>query len=196
MKNFKKRLLTLSMVLFLLIGLSACKDNNASKATEPVEKEGEPVASSEQTNEEDQGEDKLADFSEEDGKLVYLDLEDSPFEEGGLKIEVDKEDESVNFLITDDSGNTTLEYYNFDFKDNQMVKYKYVSMMGRGFYYIYDLEGDELVRMEDDDHNDTTASAKENGRFDGPAAESKEDVQKLEDYFTEKFGMTIKEAIN
>lgn len=136
-------------------------------------------------------------FKEVDGVLVCVDTESSPFEGGGVKIEVKKGEEGyAKFIKTDAEGNDTVEYYNFDYNKNLMEKYKYVSAMGVGFYYYYDLEKGELTKVEDNDHKDSTESMKESGRWDKAASSTKEEVTMIEKYFSEKHGSTIKEFLN
>ena len=136
-------------------------------------------------------------FEEVDGLLVYIDTENSPFEDSGLKISIKKGDAGfVEFLVTDKEGKETVNYYKFDFGENEVEKYNYVSPMGMGFYFYYDLENNEMCRVEDDDHNDTTEGTKESGRWDSSAEKLNEEVEALENYFKEQYGMTIKEAVS
>ncbi len=137
-----------------------------------------------------------SEFEEVDGMMVCIDTESSPFEDSGLKISIKKgEDGFAEFLITDKDGNETVNYYKFDFNENVVEKYNYVSAMGTAFYYYYDLEGKELFKIEDGDHKDSTDSAKEAGRWDSSAEKIKEEVESLENYFKEQYGKTIEEAV-
>ncbi len=68
-------------------------------------------------------------------------------------------------------------------------------MMGTGHYYFYDLENNELLRVEDNEHNDSTQSTKDSGRWDGAVEKIEEEIENLENYFKESNGMTIKEFI-
>lgn len=132
---------------------------------------------------------------ENNGKQEYVDTEKSPFEDCGIHTVVDKSAQTITFFKTDKEGVDTVEYILFSPEKNEVEKYYYVSMMGTGFYYYLDLEAGELVRIEDKDHQDTTESAKENGRFDGAAEDMKAEVEALEKYFFEYFGLTIAEAV-
>lgn len=118
-------------------------------------------------------------FSEENGILTYIDTKHSPFEGAGLKITADKSAKTVNFVKTDLKGNETVEYYTFDFNSNTVEQYYYVSMMGTGFYYTYDLNASEIIKIEDTDRNDSTQSSKDNGRYDGANERLKADVSYL-----------------
>ena len=133
-------------------------------------------------------------LEDNNGILEAVDVATSPLEDCGVHVQVDKAQGTVTFIKTDDAGQDTTEYYKFSPAKNEVEQYYYVSMMGTGFYYYFDLEANEMVRMEDMDHKDSTESAKENGRFD-PAAEGlKADVTALQTYFESTFGMTITDA--
>ncbi|MBE6082300.1 MULTISPECIES: hypothetical protein [Tissierellales] len=139
---------------------------------------------------------KESKFEEKDGLLVYLDLKNSPFEESGLNISIKKgEDGYADFVKTDLKGNETKDYYKFDYSTNTVEKYYYVSAMGTAYYYYYDLEKDELSKVEDGDHNDVTEKMKSSGRWDSAAEKAAEEIKSLQDYFKEKYGSTIEEAV-
>ena len=133
-------------------------------------------------------------LEEKDGVLEALDLATSPFDKGGLRTQVDASKGTVTFTKTDDQGGNTMEYYQFTPAENEVEQFYYVSMMGTGFYYYYDLAAGEMVRMEDMNHEDSTQSAKENNRFDSAAESLKKDVEVLENYFVTSFGKTIADA--
>ncbi|MGN0587194.1 MAG: hypothetical protein ACI4JF_07905, partial [Oscillospiraceae bacterium] len=114
----------------------------------------------------------------------------------GLKITADKSAKTVNFVKTDLQGNETVEYYTFDYNSNTVEQYYYVSMMGTGFYYTYDLSAGEIVKIEDIDHNDSTQSTKDSGRYDSANDRIKGDVASLEAYFTEQYGISISDIVN
>lgn len=134
-------------------------------------------------------------LTEENGVLTCFDAETSPFEDCAVRVTVDKSEKTVTFVKATYDGQDTLEYYKFMPEENMVEQFYYVSMMGTGFYYYFDTELGEMTRMEDMNHEDSTQSAKENGRFDAPAARIKGEVVALEDYFAANFGMTIAEAI-
>lgn len=134
-------------------------------------------------------------FIEEDGKLVYLEGENVPVDSPALKIIVDKDEKLVDFFPADEAGNVGVDYYRFNYETNEFEKYYYVSMMGTGHYYFYDLENNELLRVEDNEHNDSTQSTKDSGRWDGAVEKIEEEIENLENYFKESNGMTIKEFI-
>lgn len=149
-----------------------------------------------QTSEQQDNAGGVSAFSEENGVLTYLDTEHSPFEGAGLKITADKSAKTVNFVKTDLEGNETVEYYTFDYNSNTVEQYYYVSMMGTGFYYTYDLNAGEIVKIEDIDHNDSTQSTKDSGRYDSANDRLKGDVASLEAYFTEQYGISISDMVN
>lgn len=129
-----------------------------------------------------------------DGKLDLIDTESSPYEGGGVHVIMDQEKQSVKFIKTDADGNDTVEYVDFHIKDKEAERYQFVAMMGKGFYYTYDLEADALKCVENSKREDTTESSKKAGRFDTAAAATKEEVDKLKTYFAEHYGKEIMEA--
>lgn len=128
---------------------------------------------------------------EKDGVLEAVEVENSPLKDCGIHITVNSAEGTVTFTKTDKNGADTTEYLKFTPAANEVEKYYYVSMMGTGFYYYFDLEKNEMVRMESQDHQDNTESAKENGRFDGAAATMKEEVEALQNYCQTTFGKSI-----
>jgi hypothetical protein len=136
---------------------------------------------------------ETAALAEEDGLLTCLDVANSPFE-GGIRTVVDPAAGTVTFTKTDENGNDTVEYFTFVPAENTVEKYYYVSMMGTGFYYYYDLDAGEMVRLENDEHEDSTESAKENNRFDSANETMQSEVSALENYFSTQFGMSIADA--
>lgn len=182
----KKIIFTIA-VIAALISMAACsaapKGNTGENQSIPNESVSENTGGK-------------AEFTDENGVLTYLDTENSPFEGAGLKITADKSSKTVKFVKTDLEGNETMEYYLFDYSTNTVEQYYYVSMMGTGFYYTYDLAADEIVKIEDSDHNDSTQSSKDSGRYDGANERMKSDVATIEEYFSEQFGMTISEMAN
>lgn len=163
-----KKLMTLVLALAMVLSLAACGSPDSGDAAVKLE--------------------------DNNGILEAVDVATSPLEGCGVHVQVDKAQGTVTFIKTDDAGQDTTEYYKFTPAKNEVEQYYYVSMMGTGFYYYFDLEANEMVRMEDMEHKDSTESAKENGRFD-PAAEGlKADVAALQTYFESTFGMTIADA--
>lgn len=182
----KKVILTVAVTVTLM-SLTAC--STASKGTTGEKQSGSNVNVSENAG-------QKVEFTEEDGVLTYLDTEHSPFEGSGLKITADKTAKTMKFVKTDLEGKETLEYYLFDYNSNTVEQYYYVSMMGTGFYYIYDLTAGEIVKIEDSEHKDATQKTKDSGRYDGTNERMKSDVAAIEGYFSEQFGMTISEMVN
>ena len=129
-----------------------------------------------------------------DGTLTYLETENSPLD-GGLLITVDKSAGTVNMQVTDKSGNETTEYYKFSPSESICERYRYVAMMGTGFYYTFDYDAGEMTKILNNDKEDTTQSTKEAGRFDSAQSETKEQVDSLISYFETAFGMTLSESI-
>lgn len=132
---------------------------------------------------------------EKDGLLTDLDTSGKPFEGGGVRTAVDRAQGTVTFTKTDAAGKDTVEYLKFTPAKQEVEKYTFVSMMGTGFYYIYDLKADALVRIENKDHQDQTESSKKSGRFDTAAKNTKADVDSLQAYFQERFGQSIADAV-
>lgn len=135
-------------------------------------------------------------FTDENGVLTYLDTANSPFDGAGLKITADKSAKTVKFVKTGLDGSETVEYYLFDYNTNTVEQYYYVSMMGTGFYYTYDISTGEVVKIEDSDRNDTTQSTKDNGRYDSANERLKGDVASIESYFTAQYGISVADMVN
>lgn len=183
-EKMKKKILAIA-VLAAVMSMTACSSNQGSTTTD-----SETTTQTEDT--EAAGTDV---FTDENGVLTYLDTANAPFEGAGLKITVDKAAKTVNFVKTDLDGNETVEYYNFDLNSNTVEEYYYVSMMGTGFYYTFDLAANEIVKVEDSEHNDSTQSTKDSGRYDGANDRMKGDVEALQNYFTENYGVSIEDMV-
>jgi hypothetical protein len=137
-----------------------------------------------------------AKFTERDGLLTYTDLQNSPFADTGLKIIIKKGDQGyVKFIKTDLQGQESKDYYLFDYNQNRMEKYYYVSAMGTAFYYDYDLVKGELVKLEGEGHQDVTQSAKDAGRWQSASENIAYEVKVLLDYFPKQYGISIKDAV-
>lgn len=130
-----------------------------------------------------------------DGTLTCLDLETSPFTGGGTFITVDNNEEFVNFQITNNQGDETVEYYKFVPSDKTVERLYYVSAMGTQFTYIMDYSSLSLTKVINADGEDSTESVKESGRFEKAETETKEIVESIMLYFEEGYGKTIDEAI-
>lgn len=205
-EKMKKKILAIA-VLAAVMSMTACSSNQGSTTTD-----SETTAQAEVQAEETQAEETEAAaeteaeteaasaagtdvFTDENGVLTYLDTANAPFEGAGLKITVDKAAKTVNFVKTDLDGNETVEYYNFDLNSNTVEEYYYVSMMGTGFYYTFDLAANEIVKVEDSEHNDSTQSTKDSGRYDGANDRMKGDVEALRNYFTENYGVSVEDMV-
>jgi hypothetical protein len=164
-----KRIITLLMAVLTIACLAGC----SSKAEEST------AASLEDSG---------------NGTLTYLEVENSPLD-GGLLITVDKSAGTVNMQITDKSGNETTEYYKFNPADNTCERYRYVSMMGTGFYYTYDYNAGEISTILNNDKEDVTQSTKDSGRFESAQSETKEYVDSLISYFETTFSTTLDDII-
>ena len=199
---------TLVIVLAMLVALSLAACGNTSTSA-PSSPEAPEVASTDNAGLSSQApvsadaaepspvpskDSTKLQLTEEGGFLVCLDLTNSPFKESGVKTIVDTSGHTVKFVKTGLDGKETVEYWTFNSGDNTVEKYYYVSMMGTGFYYYYDLTLGELVRIEGDEHEDKTQSTKDSGRYENANATTKDEVSKLSEYFEKQFGMTIFEA--
>ena len=169
-----KKLITLALAVVMLLSLAACGSQ---------EKPAEP-----------KNEAKI-ELQDNNGILEAVDVTTSPLEGCGVHVQIDKASGTVTFIKTDDTGKDTTEYYKFTPSKNEVEQFYYVSMMGTGFYYYFDTAAGEMVRMEDMDHNDSTQSAKDNGRWDKAAEGLKADVTSLQTYFESNYGMTIADAV-
>lgn len=191
----KKKILAIA-VLAAVMSMTACSSNQGSTTidseTTTQAEETEAAAETDAETESAAGTDV---FTDENGVLTYLDTANAPFEGAGLKITVDKAAKTVNFVKTDLDGNETVEYYNFDLNSNTVEEYYYVSMMGTGFYYTFDLAANEIVKIEDSEHNDSTQSTKDSGRYDGANDRMKGDVEALRNYFTENYGVSVEDMV-
>lgn len=203
----KKKILAIA-VLAAVMSMTACSSNQSSTTTdtetatqtEAVQAEdtqAEETEAAAETDAETEAESVAGTdvFTDENGVLTYLDTANAPFEGAGLKITVDKAAKTVNFVKTDLDGNETVEYYNFDLNNNTVEEYYFVSMMGTGFYYTFDLAANEIVKVEDSDRNDSTQSTKDNGRYDSANDRMKGDVEALQNYFTENYGVSIEDMV-
>ena len=203
----KKKILAIA-VLAAVMSMTACSSNQDSTTTdtetatqtEAVQAEdtqAEETEAAAETDAETEAESVAGTdvFTDENGVLTYLDTANAPFEGAGLKITVDKAAKTVNFVKTDLDGNETVEYYNFDLNNNTVEEYYYVSMMGTGFYYTFDLAANEIVKVEDSDRNDSTQSTKDNGRYDSANDRMRGDVEALQNYFTENYGVSIEDMV-
>lgn len=206
-EKMKKKILAIA-VLAAVMSMTACSSNQGSTTTdsetttqtEAVQNEDTQTEETEEaaeTEAETEAESAAGTdvFTDENGVLTYLDTANAPFEGAGLKITVDKAAKTVNFVKTDLDGNETVEYYNFDLNNNTVEEYYYVSMMGTGFYYTFDLGANEIVKVEDSERNDSTQSTKDNGRYDGANDRMKGDVEALQNYFTENYGVSIEDMV-
>ena len=169
-----KKLIALTLSAVMALSLVACSSNDGQNEDSPNEK---------------------IKLEENNGILEAIDVKNSPLEDCGVHVQVNKNDGTVTFIKTDEKGNDTTEYYKFTPSQNEVEQYYYVSMMGTGFYYYFDINAGEMVRMEDSNHNDSTESAKENGRFDKAAETLKADVATLQTYFETNYGMSIADAV-
>ena len=191
-----KKFLAMLLALTFLVSLPACgnSDDKQEEAQQTPQMNTDEISDAENTP--SAGEETPAGLAltEEDGLLTCLDVETSPFGEGGLRTVVDATAGSVTFTKTDVNGNDTLEYFKFVPAENSVEKYYYVSAMGTGFYYYYDLSAGEMVRLESDTHEDKTESYKSMGRFDSANETMQSEVKLLTEYFSANFGMTIEDA--
>ena len=198
----KKKILAIA-VLAAVMSMTACSSNQSGTTTDSeTTTQTEAVQADDAQAEETEAAETEAEsaagtdvFTDENGVLTYLDTANAPFEGAGLKITVDKAAKTVNFVKTDLEGVETVEYYTFDFNSNTVEEYYYVSMMGTGFYYTFDLGANEIVKVEDSDRNDTTQSTKDNGRYDSANDRMKGDVEALQNYFTENYGVSIEDMV-
>lgn len=192
----KKKILAIA-VLAAVMSMTACSSDQDSTTTDSETTTQAEVQADDAQAEETEAESAAGTdvFTDENGVLTYLDTANAPFEGAGLKITVDKAAKTVNFVKTDLDGNETVEYYNFDLNNNTVEEYYYVSMMGTGFYYTFDLAANEIVKVEDSDRNDSTQSTKDSGRYDSANDRMKGDVEALRNYFTENYGVSIEDMV-
>lgn len=196
-EKMKKKILAIA-VLAAVMSMTACSSNQGSTTTDSetttqAEVQAEETEAAAETKAESAASTDV--FTDENGVLTYLDTANAPFEGAGLKITVDKAAKTVNFVKTDLDGNETVEYYNFDLNNNTVEEYYYVSMMGTGFYYTFDLAANEIVKVEDSDRNDSTQNTKDSGRYDGANDRMRGDVEALQNYFTENYGVSIEDMV-
>ena len=93
------------MVIAALMSMAACSADPKGNINENQSSSHEIVSKNTGSK---------AEFTDENGILTYLDTENSPFEDSGLKITADKSAKTVKFVKTDLEGNETMEYYLFD----------------------------------------------------------------------------------
>ena len=127
---------------------------------------------------------------------TLLDTATSPLPQGGINIELETGPQGyVKFIVTDDTGTETVDYYKFSPADSTMHRYRYVAAMGMTYNYYFDYAVMELTKVTDAEDKDVTQGLKMAGRWDGAAAETKEHAESLLKYFETKFGMTFTEAV-
>lgn len=137
-----------------------------------------------------------AKFKEEASGITCTDLENSPFEKGGLNIIVKNKDEkSIRFTITSDQGINTTDYYLFDFDNNIMREYSHISQEEEGYYYTVDLKTLEITKIESREKKDVTETMKSKEDFNEKESEIKKDIALLQNYFKDKYGVSMEEAV-
>lgn len=169
---------------------SAAEASNTSAATTSTETTSTETTSTETTSTETTTLEHpllAKGFEQKEGYMEFLELEKSPISGGGLRIQFFPEEMKLHMIKTDSAGNDTVEYLTFRLDKKEVEKYRYVSMMGTGFYYYYNIEKEELYKIENDSHTDKTESTKEAGRFENAYNEVKEEVKKIGEYFGERF---------
>lgn len=135
-------------------------------------------------------------FKEEASGITYTDLENSPFEKGGLNITIKNKDEkSVRFTITSDQGINTTDYYFFDFDNNIMREYNHVSQEEEGYYYTVDLNSLTITEIKSRDKTDVTETMKAKEDFIETEDKIKENIVLLQNYFKDKYGVSMEEAV-
>lgn len=179
----KKKILV-GLALALSVSLVGCKKPDGEKdlGKEPIEEVSQEAGSESK-------------FVEDEMGLVYLDTSSGILEKPAMKTVVDKENKIVEFIPSDADGNVGADYYKFDLEKGQMEKYYYVSAMGTGHYYYYELGGNGLVKIEDNDHNDSTEGTKSSGRWDSAVEKIDGEVKELEAYFKDQHGKSIEDFI-
>ena len=187
----KKRIAIAMVSLLIVASMAGCSSKTDSSEVTTVGTSEESKAAVTESEKDASAEG----FKEENGVLTCLDVKNSPFDQSGLRITVDKTAKTVKLIITDLEGNDTVEYFVFDFNANIVEKYSYSSGMGTGYYYTYDLTEGEVVKIESDEREDKTESTKTNGRFDGANEKMKGEVASLESYFSKQYGKTISELV-
>ena len=188
-----RKVLSLLIAAALSLTLVACQSDGPK--TEDPEGEQTPGTT---TPEDQRNPDESAPaspFTDIGGVLTLVDIDNSPFADCGLKIEiVHGASGYVKFTKVGLDGTETVDYYNFTPGDMTLVKHNYVSAMGTEYYYTFDLAAGELIKIENKDHEDTTEATKAAGRFDGAEDTIKLEVETLEMYFVEQFGVSIYDA--
>jgi hypothetical protein len=185
MEETMKKLLALTLVL-ALAALSSCAAGPTAAPAAATTAASTPAAAVA----------AALTLVEKDGLLTATDTQKSPFENSGLKITIKKgQDGYAQFVKTDKQGNETKDYYKFDLATNTAVKYSYVAAMGSAYYYYYDLQKNELTKVEDGDHKDVTQRLKDAKRWDAAVTSTSEEVKALRSYFEAQFGKTIEKAV-
>ena len=189
----KKFLLAVLIFILAISSLVGCTPKEATPGKTEVDAVADELEKEEVKEDEIQEDSK---FVDENGVLTYLDTETSPFDGLGLKVLITPgPDGQAEFVITDLDGNEGADYFIFNYKDNTFEKYKYVSAMNSGYYYYYDLDNSELIKVEDKDHNDSTQGMKDSNRWDGAVESTEDDIHTLEDYFLSEYGQSIEEYV-
>ena len=124
-----------------------------------------------------------------------LDVKTKVIKGAGLAITVDKGKQQVTFQTVDPKTKKPMkDWYMFNEKAQTLSWHKWVSAMGQAFDYTFSLTTHKMTKIKDFHHNDITPQVKQMG-FWKPAQDSTSDAEKrLEKYFKNRYGMTIKQA--
>ena len=185
----------------LTLGLSACGDSDddlvPSADTIDVERAEPETESTDETEEpsEDVPSDGAGELTEEDGLLVDTDLEANVIEGSGVAVTVDQEAQIVLFELLDpDTGDSYTNTYEFDYEAGEYRHHKFVSAMGATFDYTMDLGTNEIQSIIDSSGEEGIDAVIEQGRLEIAQADRDAEREELENYFEDRYGMTVEEA--
>jgi len=124
-----------------------------------------------------------------------VDVENSPDPDRGYKIEIRRgSDGYVKFTVVALDGTVMTDYFLFMPNQSLMEWRRWVSAMGFTYFYSFDLNTRELLKVENDDGEDVSESMKTSGRWDNAVGTVTAEVEKMENYFRTQFGVSITEA--
>ena len=184
----------------LALGLAACGDSDdEATPTDTIDVEtAEPdTEAPEETEEhsEDVPRDGAGELTEEAGLLVDTDLEANVIEGSGVAVTVDQEAQIVLFELLDpDTGDSYTNTYEFDYEAGEYRHHKFVSAMGATFDYTMDLGTNEIQSIIDSSGEEGIDAVIEQGRLEIAQADRDAEREELENYFEDRYGMTVEEA--
>ena len=100
----------------------------------------------------------------------------------------------VKFTVVSLDGTVMTDYFMFMPNRAQMEWRRWVSAMGFTYFYSFDLNTRQLLKVENDDGEDVSEGMRNSGRWENAVETVAAEVEKMENYFRTQFGVSISEA--